>query len=265
MKEEDINYSHIELLECGKEKCSVLKNILFDPKESHFLHYVLKGKGTYIIGEETYELGMGDFFYIPPKTEVRYFPDKEDPWTYTWISISGDATDAFFRQCAIDYIHPTFHIIDARITAYFKSINDSFVRYGDFDLSSYGNLYLLLSFLYENKLNPNTLSTRERIVLEAKEYIKNNYQFNITMSDVSENIGVKNSYISKAFIDTLGYSPKKYLTELKMNQACFLLRDGKYTVKEVGQMVGYNDQLHFSNEFKKNIGISPIKFKNSQL
>src|SRR5690554_30107 len=51
------------------------------------LHYVLSGKGTYMIEKERYTLTKGSFFVTPPNIELKYFPDDENPWHYFWFDI----------------------------------------------------------------------------------------------------------------------------------------------------------------------------------
>ena len=53
---------------------------------------------------------------------------------------------------------------------------------------------------------------------------------------------------------------KRYLTKVRMTQALSLLQSGKMKVKDVAEAVGYPNQLHFSNEFKKYFGKSPISY-----
>ena len=53
---------------------------------------------------------------------------------------------------------------------------------------------------------------------------------------------------------------KRYLIKLRMEKAMELLKSGEYKVGEVSNKVGYPNQLHFSSEFKKYYGSSPLKY-----
>ena len=58
-------------------------------------------------------------------------------------------------------------------------------------------------------------------------------------------------------------SPKEYLTTVRMEQAKKMLSTHRYKIKEVGKFVGYKNQLHFSSEFKKYTGKSPLQYSKS--
>lgn len=47
-----------------------------------------------------------------------------------------------------------------------------------------------------------------------------------------------------------------------MNRAEELLLTGKYTVSEVGYMVGINSTVYFRQSFKEEFGFSPMEYLN---
>lgn len=47
---------------------------------------------------------------------------------------------------------------------------------------------------------------------------------------------------------------------VRMTKALTLLQSGQFSIKTVSEMVGFKNQLHFSNEFKKYYGSSPINY-----
>jgi len=49
-----------------------------------------------------------------------------------------------------------------------------------------------------------------------------------------------------------------------MDFSCDQLRTTSHSIAEIGRRVGYEDQFHFSRVFKKQIGISPLKYRQQQ-
>ena len=55
-------------------------------------------------------------------------------------------------------------------------------------------------------------------------------------------------------------APSDYLTNYRINKACALLHESRFTVTEVANSVGYEDALYFSRVFKRIKGVSPTKY-----
>ena len=62
-----------------------------------------------------------------------------------------------------------------------------------------------------------------------------------------------------------GVSTKEYLTRYRLSRACELLRHAPLSVDEIAAEVGYPDALTFSRLFKKHIGVSPAKYRKTQI
>ena len=54
-----------------------------------------------------------------------------------------------------------------------------------------------------------------------------------------------------------------FFINLKMKEACKMLRSSEMYIYEIAQKLGYSDQYYFSRIFKKVVGMSPKKYKNS--
>ena len=93
------------------------------------------------------------------------------------------------------------------------------------------------------------------------KYIDENYQrYDINVSSIAEHFNLSNSYFSKIFKKVIGKGVLDYLHEIRIRQAKLFLRDGKYTIGQIAEMVGYNDANAFIRTFKKYEGITPGKF-----
>ena len=59
-------------------------------------------------------------------------------------------------------------------------------------------------------------------------------------------------------MERFNMTPQEYVVAERMSYAKSIIESGDYeTIKEVSELVGYNDQLHFSKTFKKYYGYSP--------
>ena len=62
-----------------------------------------------------------------------------------------------------------------------------------------------------------------------------------------------------------GMSPAQYILSLRMVNAQSLLERTTYNIKEISEIVGYENPLYFSRVVKKEIGKSPVQYRNCLL
>lgn len=105
--------------------------------------------------------------------------------------------------------------------------------------------------------------TPEQISKLLQLYLRKNYKNEINFDNIAQQFNFNSSYLSKIFTKYIGENPSKYLITLRINEAKRLLLNNKdLKVKEIGQLVGYEDQFYFSRLFKNVTGKSPIIFRN---
>ena len=103
-----------------------------------------------------------------------------------------------------------------------------------------------------------------KYVIEAKKYIERNFHLKITVSEIAQALYIDDRYLYNLFIKHEGKSPKKYLNDLRLQNACSMLRTGKYSITEVAVSVGFSDVLAFSRFFSNHMKISPTLYKNGK-
>ena len=91
------------------------------------------------------------------------------------------------------------------------------------------------------------------IIGMAKDYIRSNYNKDISLDDVSRAVNISPYYFSKIFKENTGENFIEYLTNIRIDKAKELLGTTEYSMKEICSMVGYSDPNYFSRSFKKNV------------
>ncbi|MCU6735368.1 response regulator transcription factor [Diplocloster agilis] len=102
----------------------------------------------------------------------------------------------------------------------------------------------------------------EEIVDLVIEYIHQHYMQTIDLSEISSQFGFSMSYLTKIFTRQMEMPPTKYIREYRINLAKQLLRNQSLSISEVGELVGYPDQFHFSKIFKQVTGKSPSEYRS---
>jgi two-component system, response regulator YesN len=99
-------------------------------------------------------------------------------------------------------------------------------------------------------------------VEKACTYIEKHFSKDLTLQDVAEFVGMNPTYFSLLFKEEMKITYIKYLTKLRMERAKELLREG-YKVADVSEKVGYHTYRHFSELFKKQVGVNPSHYRES--
>lgn len=87
----------------------------------------------------------------------------------------------------------------------------------------------------------------------------------ISVSKLTNNIGISQRHLSRKFQQCVGLSPKEYLRVYRFIQSLNHLK--KYptlSLTEVGYESGYYDQAHFNRDYKTYTGHSPGEVVNAQ-
>lgn len=96
-----------------------------------------------------------------------------------------------------------------------------------------------------------------------REYVENNYTFDISMQEVAEDMGYSDAYFSKLFKQYFNQNFTAYLTEYRIKKAKELLTDTNNSIKDISRMVGYEDFNYFAKIFKRIVGEIPSKFREN--
>ena len=100
-----------------------------------------------------------------------------------------------------------------------------------------------------------------RPVTRAKQYIKERYGENISISDIAAQESFNVSYFSTLFKKETGQTFSEYLTNVRMDEAKRLLKETNLSIALILKTVGYNDTKHFTATFRKFVGVKPSEYR----
>ena len=83
----------------------------------------------------------------------------------------------------------------------------------------------------------------------------------LTVSSLASLCGISEVYFRKIFSRQFGVSPKDYIIQKRIDYAKQLLSTGEFDVSEVAILCGYCEPCHFSREFKRRAGVSPVEYR----
>ena len=260
------------LYQYGWERCDPAH--MYGPAaRNHFLfHYVISGTGTLMADNQkgdtvTYNIRSGQGFLLFPGQISTYIADKEKPWEYTWIEFDGLRVKEMLDIAGFSLDNPIYHAV---IKEYRESMmNEMLYIANHSDETPFhliGHLYIFLDALTRSVSSVRLNSSgklSEYYIREAINYIEQNFPFDISIEDIASHCGINRSYFGKIFHESVGKTPQHFLISYRMMKAAELLKMTDLSIADVGNAVGYPNQLHFSRAFKNIYGVSPKNWRRS--
>lgn len=99
----------------------------------------------------------------------------------------------------------------------------------------------------------------------AKEYILNNYNKNITLKDVADEIYLSQNYLSELFKKETGEGFYEFLSNYRIKKSKEILLTTNLKIYEVAEAVGYSDSITFGRAFKRKTGVTPNSYRNGNI
>lgn len=271
----DVYYSYLSSsysfpitpLVIGFERCRKTKMAIHSDKACYVMHCVLSGSGFLTYQDKTQEIVKGDFFIMPPHSQITYYPNKEDPWSYIWLEFNGSMVKTLLDKTSYSEANYVFkddknHSLKRALVEMIYRDNNLFDDAESLSVASY--LLRVFSFLLKNypKSQKTNISKREQTLIQIEKYLLAHYDNpNLSMEEVARVFSFSQSYLTRLFKSEAGITPIQYVNELRMKRAIELLNLHSFTIDQIAEAVGYDNQFYFTKRFKKYYGVPPSKYK----
>lgn len=100
---------------------------------------------------------------------------------------------------------------------------------------------------------------------KIERYVEENIFHDLSLTKMSEDLGISSSYLSRIFKTVMGVNFSEYLIEKKLLKAKELLNTTSWNVQEISQKLGYSSTAHFIRIFKQRFGCTPKQSKRHNL
>ena len=261
-------FQDLRLIFCGREACPALHSWGPAVRPNYIIHYILKGRGIYRIGNETFQLHEKEGFLIEPEVQTFYQADRDDPWYYFWVGFDGKLAPVLLKELGLGNGRLTFYCgKPEELEQIFSSILKNQQYSGVNDLILESQLYRFFAVLMQNcALSLPVKGQKGNIHVQgAIQYIRNNYYNRINVEDIAAYVGVNRSYLFTLFKKEIGMSPSEYLINFRLTRAAEMLRLTDYSVESIAYSCGYQDPLVFSKAFKRKYHMTPLRARKEEL
>ncbi|MBQ7934783.1 MAG: AraC family transcriptional regulator [Clostridia bacterium] len=241
----------------------------YNPSESfgpvttnrYVINIVEAGRGSLDMGNRRFSVVAGQAFVLFPGVSVSWKADGIEPWNYIGVELSGDGADQFIHQLGLSAQQPIINFAfphKAMDMAY-----DLFVECG----KKYKNQFTIsgcfagLLECVEESLVARKIPAKNFYMTRAVEYIKENYNQNLSVESIANMLGIERSYLSRLFKTYKNKSTQNYIIDYRISRAKKMFEEEDLNVSQVCTAVGYTNVYCFSRIFKSRVGMSPKEYR----
>ena len=172
-------------------------------------------------------------------------------------SDSYNVSDSVVRRCCFELVSTLYFAVVSNCGEEKKGNLDSFsymiLHSQRKEIFSYTKDYIEKLFYQEEG--------GHQIVRKVETYIKNHLEEELSVGGLAAQVYLSPNYFSKLFKKFTGKGCNEYIVFCRMEKAKQLLESTDLKAGEIGQAVGYHEINYFSLAFKKQTGLSPIKYR----
>lgn len=268
---QEISFDNLQFINCDYQLANKEHICIDIENEVLEMHFRLQGSGTVIRENNSLDLKAGNHmlsFQDNHQQEVWMNPAQNGSFYEIRIGLShldklmgnySQSSATVFAGIPLTVTPEMYSVISQlRATTYSGNMKALFLE------AKMTELFLLQLQQINNRPLLNTLSIKpydKDKIYDAKYLIEQHLDEFITISQLSQQVGINQRKLMQGFKALFGCTVYQYIIELKMQTAKDLLLNKNRNVNEVADHIGYQNPQHFISAFKKKFGTSPGKLK----
>jgi AraC family transcriptional regulator, arabinose operon regulatory protein len=195
----------------------------------------------------------------------HYYGNPDRRWAHSWLHCDGASVEAALGSADIPLNRPMLlpdtALADEALTLLYAELSEN--KRPDRAITE------SLVQIWIRKLRragpAGKIPTVPPRILAAQAYLDRNSSEGVSLEDLAGFVGLSASHLSAEFSKHLGTPPMRYLLELRLTRAAYLLANANLSIAEVAREAGFRDPLYFSRQFKKRFGLSPRPYRRGLL
>lgn len=257
-------------------------------QQARFLLFT-RGSGKFVLNSKEYKVKKNSIALIIP-WDISEIKEVDQPLDFIKIVFNYSAFTQYLTQ---------MEIFTENNSAFYKEIKDNRVRYlNDLEFKSilrtmkkfraevgdisqyytpnkdqFSRIYLLtllveLTIEYLRSKNYTDKSSSDQYQVNINEilsYMYSHLSEKLTLDKVSSVFFMSKSSLTKYLKESINYTFKELLEDMKFSKSVDLLTYTSLSIKEIANEVGYNDDSHFINSFLQIEKVTPSEFREDYL
>lgn len=222
--------------------------------------FILEGTGTYIYHGEVYNVKAPCVVTECPGELMDYGPDTS--WYEIFLSYPSSSEKFLKKRNFFKQGRPIWHISNPdnvlKLVVELKAALAATPIVADrVDLICEA---MIVESLLAKATPPQT--AEERKIRLIKSYIRDNFTVKHDYARLAGQYGMALSTFRRHWLKYIGIPPAKYQSNLIIQEACRLLIENDETIKEIAEMLNFQDPFYFSKKFHMETGFTPTQYRN---
>ncbi len=247
------------------------KNTIYYRMPASTFLYAIGRKAKVILNESSYQTeyfglfhgGKGTVLQIHPECEcleyymVLYKPDSSFSYNHKLIRQLSQV-NPFRQQFGFAPANPIF------FSEQLKKMHEKWK--GQTPLNRFYGKAAFYQFVYEiyGELNQSHIHIFEPDIIDmAMRYLDTHYNEKIGIQEMCGILGISYSHLHRTFKQKTKQSPQEYLIKIRLSKAMNLLSNSKFSIREIAEYCGFQDERNLQRAFAGKIGISPKRYREN--
>jgi AraC-like DNA-binding protein len=130
-------------------------------------------------------------------------------------------------------------------------------------LELYSLLFSLLQYLPSNIWTNRKLDSR--VIRGIRHMEQNIRETEISNHSLAEPGGMSVNAWARLFKEQTGFSPRKYLSRMRVEKACNLLHHSELSIEQIAASCGFSDRYYFTRVFTQTMHTSPGAYRRNSV
>lgn len=225
------------------------------------------------VGSEIVCVEQGQLFIIRPGVYHNEMAIRGVTGYILWLCFTPDSVGLHVSGIDEDGVFQIKFVRNIKLEPIFVSLTLGDItkeldskQYGSLELVKCYLLQLLLVIERELKLDRKPMTTeewRESVVRDVIQYIESRQGNSVDLSEIVTHTNISVNHLNNVFKSVTGMTIMAYCNEVRIEQAKKMLTNSRLKIKDLAELLGYYDQYHFCNAFKKATGMSPTQYRKN--
>lgn len=226
--------------------------------------YLIEGSMSFLVDGITKILSAGDIIIYPPDTAQKYKSISESGASYIWVHFTGFAAEDMILSSGLTAGKIYSAWPNQSVYSMIMKMGDELrIKRTGSETRANGLFLELLSFLARELKSDRKSGNRYSRILPALRDMEKNAGARHSNEEYAKMCGLTPYYFIHLFKEVTGESPVKYISELNMRKAEYLLEDTNMGVADIARLTGFESPSYFTKRFKERFGKTPSEFRES--